>query len=66
MFRKIGSPVGVAWLPKDMKLTLPFAVTDPIEAHVNGFGTFLFDSVIYDSAGCVVVSLQGHGGLRVT
>ena len=66
MFGKIAGPVGVAWPPKDMKLTLPFVSMEPIEAHVNGFGMFLFDSVIYDSAGCVVVSLQGRGGLRVT
>ncbi len=66
MLGKIVGPVGVAWLPKDMKVTLPFAVTEPIEVHVNGFGTFLFDSVIYDSTGCVVVSLQGRGGLGVT
>jgi len=39
---------------------------EPIEAHVNGFGTFLLDSVIEDSAGSVVVSLQGHGRLGVT
>jgi len=66
MFGKIVSLVGVAWLLKDMKLTLPFVVMEPIEAHANGFGLFLLDSVIEDSTGGVVVSLQGCDRLGVT
>jgi len=40
-----------------MKLSLSYAITDPIKMHVNGFGAFLFDSVIGDATGHAVVCL---------
>ena len=31
------------------KLTLPGAVLDPIEAHINGFGSFLFYGAVCET-----------------
>jgi hypothetical protein len=39
-----------------VELALADAVANPVEAHVNGFGSFLFDSVIGDAKGCTVIS----------
>ena len=39
-----------------MELALADAVANPVEAHVNGFGSFLFDHVIGDAKGCTVIS----------
>ena len=35
-----------ARFPINEKLALPGEVLDPIEAHVNGFGYFLFDRAV--------------------
>lgn len=43
--------------PIDLKLTLANAVAEPVEAHVHGFRTFLFDEIV-GNAGCSdIVSL---------
>jgi len=44
--------------PEDVILDLTNTVTNPIETHVNGFGSFLFDVVIGNASGCGVVSLN--------
>ena len=45
--------------PEDVELILSNPVSDQIKAHVDGFGSFLFDSII-DNAVCTrVVSLNG-------
>ena len=31
------------WFPEDVKLSLGSLVLEPIETHVDGLGTFLFD-----------------------
>jgi len=54
---KIVGMVGCARAPIDVELTLFLAVTEPIETHVNGLGAFLFDRVVDDSAGGVIVGL---------
>ena len=41
--------VVLARLPKDVKLALSDTITDPVKAHVNCLGPFLFHCVIYDS-----------------
>ena len=55
-----------AGAPVDKELTLVDTVTNPVEAHFHGAGTFLFDGVIGD-AGCGgVVSFDGGGWLRMS
>jgi len=66
MFGEIVSPVGIARLPENMKLALAIAITEPVESYVHSLGAFLFDHVIDDPTGGVVVSLQRCGRLRMT
>jgi len=63
MFGEIISPIGDPGFPVDVELALVGAITKPIEAHVHGFRSLLFDHVIDNPAGSVVVSLQGRGRL---
>jgi len=51
--------VGSTRAPVDVKLTLFLAVTEPIEAHVNCLGSFLFDRVIDDAAGRCHCQFEG-------
>ena len=65
MLGKVISFVGATFAPEDMELLLADTITDPIESHVNGFGTFLLDRIIGD-AGCgAIVSLDRSRGLRM-
>ena len=57
----IGS-IKFAFLPIYVKLVLSHAIAYPVEAHINGFGAFLFDCVIYNAIGCCIVSLDGGAG----
>ena len=57
VFGEIVCPIAVAGSPKNVKMTLSYSVTDPIEAHVDGFGSFLLYGVIGNATGCAVVSL---------
>ena len=41
--------------PIDMVLFLPNAVANPIEAHIHGFGSLLFDGFVGDTTGGAVV-----------
>lgn len=52
-----------AFLPVDSELALADAIADPVEAHVDGFGAALLDSVVDDAFGTGVVSLDWSGGL---
>jgi hypothetical protein len=65
VFREVVSQVGGSAFPVDKELALADAVADPIEAHVNGFGALLLDSVIGNAHGTFIVSLDGCGGLGV-
>ena len=38
--------IGYAWFPVDEELAVDGAVADPVEAHVDIFGSLLFDGVI--------------------
>ena len=60
----VGEIVGAA-APVDDELALADAVADPVETHVDGLGAALFDGVVYDPGGAVVVYLKGSGGLRM-
>jgi hypothetical protein len=47
-----------------MELALADVVMNPVEAHIDGFGVFLFDGVIgEDASGGAVVSYNGCGRL---
>ena len=63
MFGKIVGFVGTALAPKDVELFLMHMITAPIKTHVNGFGSLLFDSVIGDTSGCAIISLNRSGRL---
>ena len=63
MFGKIISSVQNSSFPVDVELSLAHPVADPIEAHVDGFGAFLFDGVVGNSGGGAVVSNNWGGGL---
>ena len=58
----VGQIVGTA-APVDKELALVDAVSDPVEAHVNGFGATLFDSVVCNAGGAGIVGLDGSGRL---
>jgi hypothetical protein len=45
--------------PVDMELALVDTVFEPVEAHVNGFGSLLLDSAGEDALCYFVVSLEG-------
>ena len=48
-----------AFLPSvDEELALAYTVSDPIEVHVNGFRSLLFDSVVGDTSCSAVVGLD--------
>jgi hypothetical protein len=47
----------------DNEVALVDPISDPVEAHVDGFGSALFDCTIGDPRGTQVVSLDGGGGL---
>ncbi len=66
MFGEIIGPIGDPRFPENMKLALMGAITKPVKSHVHGFGALLFDRVIDNPTGDVVVGLQRHGGLRMT
>ena len=51
--------------PKHSELALADTVTNPVKAHVNCFGSFLFDCVVDDAFGTSVVGLDRSGGLFV-
>ena len=52
--------------PMDCELDLFDSVSNPVEVHVNGFGSFLFDRVIGDAFSTRVVCLDGSGWLGVS
>jgi hypothetical protein len=65
MFGEVVRMIVGASFPVDDELALSYAIADPVETHVDGFGLSLFDSVIGYSLGGAVVSLNGGGRLWV-
>jgi hypothetical protein len=55
MLCKIVGAVSRSAPPIDMVLFLPNAVANPIEAHIHGFGSLLFDGFVGDTTGGAVV-----------
>ena len=66
VFSEIVSQISFPWGPIDLKLALGNAVLEPVEAHVNGFGSILFDGVVEDTIGRAVVSSDRCRGLFVS
>ena len=62
---EVVSKVSAAGFPIYEKLALPDAVLDPIEAHVDGFGSFLFDCVVREAFCGGVVDADWNRWLRV-
>ena len=65
MFGEAVSFVGTALTPKYVELFLMHTIADPIKAHINGLGSFLFDGVIGDTSSYTIVSLNGRWRLWV-
>jgi hypothetical protein len=63
MFGKIISFVEDASSPLGVKLSLAYAVANPVKAHVNHFGVFLFDRVIGNRLSCYI-GRQNRGQSR--
>ena len=54
-----------AWFPINEKLALPGAVLDRIKAHIDGFGSFLFDCAVGKAFCSRVVDADWSWWLRV-
>ena len=65
MLAQVVSLVGGARAPVDSELALLDAVLEPVEAHVDGLGTTLFDCAVHDALCAFVVGLDGSGRLRM-
>ena len=52
MFCVVVTHVVGPWGPKNVKLFLVDSVLDPIESHVNGFGSDLFALTVGNCDGC--------------
>ena len=60
MFCVVIGTVKFASLPINVELVLSDSVADPVETHVDGFGSFLFYCVVGDPCGgCVIRSYWG-------
>jgi hypothetical protein len=55
MFSKVIGFVKSAGFPIDMELALADTVANPVQAHIDGFGAFLFDSIIGNASSSAVV-----------
>jgi hypothetical protein len=67
MLCKVISSVAAAFTtPVYVELALVDAVANPIEGHVYGIGSLLFDSIIGDTGSCNVVHCHGCGKLWMT
>ena len=60
MLAQVVSLVGGARAPVDAELVLLDAVLEPVEAHVDGFRTALFDCAVHDALSAFVVGLDGR------
>lgn len=65
VFGRIIGEIVLARAPVDVELSLAGSVADPVESHVHGFGTFLFDGAGANAHCGGVVGEQGSGRLGV-
>ena len=66
MFGEVVGLVVCTFAPVDNELALTNSVTHPIKSHVYCFGTALFDSVVDNSGGAGIVSLDVGCWLRMS
>ena len=57
VFAEVISFVLFAWAPVDKEVSLLDAVSDPVEAHINGFGSPLFYCVRGEADSYFIVCL---------
>ncbi len=65
MFGEIIGIVVKAASPVDDEFAVGNAVFDPVETHVDGFGSALFDGVVGNSGSAGIIGLDGGGSLWV-
>ena len=53
-------------IPIDSELSLFHPVTEPIESHVDCFGSFLFNGIVDDTSRGTVVRFEWSGRLFVS
>ena len=63
MLGKIIGTIGFAFIPENLELALADAITDPIKAHIDGFGSLLLDGVSCNATGSIVVGRHRSGWL---
>ncbi len=63
MLGEVISQVVRALFPVDAELALADPISNPVEAHVDGFRAALFDAVIDDAVSYLVVGLDRCGRL---
>ena len=62
VYCEIVSQICFSFGPIDLELALGNAVSEPVEAHVDGFGSVLLDGVVENTIdGAVVSSDRGRG-----
>ncbi len=62
----LGPVVGMVFrslAPMDTELALSDSIAYPVEAHVDGLGSALFDAIIDDAISHFIVRLDGSGRL---
>jgi hypothetical protein len=65
VFTVVVGSIELAFDPADLELMLSDTVTDPVKAHVDRFGSFLFDRVVGYARGGTIVGNGDSGGLLV-
>ena len=65
MLGEVIRDVDTARSPEDEEMVLFDAVFDPIEPHVHGAATFLFNGIVGNAIGTCIVGLDGCSRLRV-
>ena len=65
MFGEVVRSIVICFTPVDAEVAWADAVTDPVEAHTNGFVAALLDSVIGDACYGIVVGINYCWWLRV-
>ncbi len=66
MFRPVVGIVHGAGAPIKLELFLRAAISQPMKAHIHGFGTFWLHPFVDDAFGGGIVDLNGGGRLFVS
>jgi hypothetical protein len=61
MLGKVVGEIVFTCTPMSNELALLDSVADPVEAHVYGFGSTLFDCFVGDASGACIFGLDGFG-----